>query len=224
MTANQAGEVVAFDFDGTLTRRDTLLPFLGKAVGSRSLLASIGRAKVAWITAGKHGRNVAKGTLIRATLKGTREQHLEELGAAYADHLIACQFRDDTVARLLAHKEIGHRIIIVSASLSYYLDPVATHYGIELPICCRPVVDRHGVLTGELDSANVRGQVKADRLKDLLGEEATLAYAYGNNDKADGAMLTLARNPVMVGRQALPDLSLEIINPSPTGSGSFQDP
>lgn len=203
MTTAKPRLTVAFDFDGTLTNGDTLLPFLRRAVGGRRVLRGLARAQLARGCGGESGRERAKRTLLISTLAGLPNPQLAELGAEYADHLRETELRPDIAARLLAHKEEGHLVVIVSASLGYYLDPLAAHLGVDHVICCRPTVDSSGRSTGILRERNLRGQAKIDQLAQLLGSNPVLAYAYGNDPVADGPLLNIADNPVLVGRSAV---------------------
>ena len=79
--SGEAPPLAAFDLDGTLTRRDTLLPFLHRAVGRgrtyRALLASSLPLARAAAFGGAH-RDVAKAAVLRGVLAGAPLDGLAE--------------------------------------------------------------------------------------------------------------------------------------------------
>ena len=81
MTEAEARPLAAFDLDGTLTHRDTLLPFLRRAFGRgrtyRALLASSLPLARAAAFGGAH-RDVAKAAVLRGVLAGAPLDGLAE--------------------------------------------------------------------------------------------------------------------------------------------------
>ncbi len=202
--------VVAFDFDGTITRRDTMPLFL-TAVRSRPTVARVFVRHIPQLLAALQGgsaRDRAKRLVSRDILGGlTREE--AEAAARYTAGVVGRSLiRTDTAARLHKHQEAGHRVVVVSASFEAYVEPVARQLGVHEVIATRWEVDNDGILTGQLSGPNVRGPVKVELLAKLLGDDFRLDYAYGNSG-GDAAMLARARYPVRVGRRSLPELDLD---------------
>ena len=202
MPLNDGAPVVAaFDFDGTLTRRDTLLPFLVRGLGwPRFLLALLACAP--WLAgyALRLVRNdVAKARLLRATLAG---RSLEEMQAWTTEWLAKDfdgQLREWTMARLAWHKAEGHCCVIVSASPDVYLKRVAAQLGFDGLVCTQMGVNG-GRLTGAMQTPNCHGEQKMLRLSAWLtgrfGEPALASltlYAYGDTS-GDKPMLRMARH------------------------------
>src|SRR4051794_35413739 len=86
--------IAAFDFDGTLTRRDTLLPFLTRACGPREVGRTIGRvaptavrARAGRLTGEIHHRDATKAALLRQLLTGRSEGWFRTQGQQYATTL-----------------------------------------------------------------------------------------------------------------------------------------
>jgi phosphatidylglycerophosphatase C len=177
--------VAAFDFDGTLSRRDTLLPFLARVAGRRrlaSILASEaprsvrtrmarsqGAARELAAGPGLHHRDDFKMRVLRRVFVGRDAGEIEELGRHYAEHVVAL-LRPDTMARLAWHRSEQHELVIVSASLVAYLVPFGAAHGFHHVIAVELAADAHGRLTGELAAPNVRGPEKAVRLRAWLSE------------------------------------------------------
>jgi phosphatidylglycerophosphatase C len=185
--------VAAFDFDGTITRSDTLVPFLALIAGWPRVVGAAVRHAPSF-----RDRDRAKERVLRTVLAGRAETELRRLGREYASEL-PNRFRPELLDRIDWHRREGHELVIVSASLRYYLDHVAKALGIGTVIGVEmEVVD--GRLTGELARPNVRGPEKARRLKEWWGDRpATELWAYGNSS-GDEALLALADHPTWVGR------------------------
>lgn len=191
--------VAAFDFDGTITRRDTLIPFLARVAGRAPLLAAAARRapQLVGMNLGRADRDVEKQHLVRRALEGRNAAEVTAAGVAYADALWARQqFRPPMLDRLAWHAAEGHEIVIVSASLEAYLLPLAPRLGVHHVIACR--LETVGdVLTGELVDGNVRGPEKERRLRAWLGSDPVELWAYGDSS-GDDELLAMADHPTRV--------------------------
>jgi HAD superfamily hydrolase (TIGR01490 family) len=143
-------------------------------------------------------RDASKVRVIERTLRGRVHAEIAELGERYGTQL-AARVRPDMRSRLDWHRGEGHQIVIVSASLDVYLEPVRRELGLDALLCSRLEVDDGGRCTGAMVGGNCRGAAKAERLQDYLGPEPVALWAYGNS-AGDDAMLALAAYPVRVGR------------------------
>lgn len=206
--------LAAFDFDGTISRRDTLGGFLIHVAGRRAVATQMARRGVPMARSllDDELRDRTKESLLGSVLAGREHVQLIEAGRRYAASLHA-QFRPEALERVRWHRARGHRLVIVSASLRYYLEPVAETLGFDHVIGVGMELDDSGRLTGNLDGPNVRAGEKAARLRSWISElEATTPgeagqgrtaeiWAYGNSS-GDEALLDLADHPVWMGRRA----------------------
>ena len=193
--------IAAFDFDGTLARQDTFVPFLRHACGNR-------RVALAAATAARttRDRDVLKLAVLASLLRGWPEDRLAEVGAAYARRLPAL-LRPEMVTRLRWHQDEGHRVVLVSASLGTYLRPLANALGLDAALAVEMEVGPSGLLTGAVQGGfNTRGPAKVARLREWLdgsvGPDAALeVWAYGDS-AGDEELLAYADHPTWVGRRA----------------------
>lgn len=193
------GSWVAFDFDGTLTRSDTLVPFLRQVIGAGSLFRSIALESPCLVgyAIGAVPNDVAKQRLLTRTLRERSRTHLEEQGVLFArDHVPGMQ-RPEMMQRLMAHKEAGHRCVLVTASLTLYTRPWGMAQGFEAVIGSELAFDAQSCATGRLLGENCYGPEKQRRLKALLGH-ARLGVAYGDS-RGDREMLAMAATACPVG-------------------------
>lgn len=205
MTTTDRG-LAAFDFDGTISRRDTLIPFLVGVAGPRDFASAW--ARIGSLAARRRldvgDRDEVKAQLVRLLLAGRTQRDLEARGERYArDLLTGDRLRPLVVDRVQAHRDRGDLCVLVSASLVYYLEPIADELGIDGVVGVRPEsVD--GVLTGELTRPNVRADQKVVQLDEWLvaGDHRPAAgerSAYGNTS-GDHALLAAADHRYWLGR------------------------
>jgi phosphatidylglycerophosphatase C len=195
--------VAAFDFDGTLTHRDTLLPFLVRAFGSRAMARAISRtapvaarARLGRLEAELHHRDATKEALLRHLCTGRPAAWLHEEARSFASTL-AGRLRPEMVEQVAWHRGEGHELVIVSASLAAYLGPFADEQGFDHVIAVEMAED-DGILTGAMHGPNVRGPEKEVRLRAWLGSNTPdTLWAYGNSS-GDRELLAMADVPVWV--------------------------
>lgn len=195
--------IAAFDFDCTITRRDTMVPFLLRVAGPIATLRGIAGAGVGWLTGGRERnsrRAKAKRAYLRAVVAGRPMSELHERGRRYAQRLPAL-YRDESLARIEWHRSQGHELVLVTASLRLYAGPAGEALGFDHVIAVDLAADQHGQATGDLLGTNVRGPEKAVRLRKHLGGNAAEVWAYGDSD-GDTELLALADHPTWVGRRA----------------------
>ena len=193
--------VAAFDFDGTLAAGDSLSGFLSRAVG-RPVLAStlaLQSPAMVWAYAARGGRDAAKAVLLARLLRGHSLAELEAIGRRYSEDLVR-RLRPWMLARVDWHREQGHRLVIISASLDVYLEPVGRSLGFDAVLATSLEVDGDGTLTGRLSGLNCRGREKASRLRAWLRGAPAEIWAYGDS-RGDRELLAMADHPVQIGRR-----------------------
>jgi phosphatidylglycerophosphatase C len=190
--------VAAFDFDGTLTRRDTLAPFLFRSRGSGLVTKATVRnaAALATAAAGRGSRDEAKARLLRDIYRNARAAAVAAAGERYATHVLANVMRNDTLARLEWHRSEGHELVLITASLASYARPIADRLGIGTVYATTLEIDGDS-LTGELAGANMRGPEKVRALEAHLGGEDAIIWAYGDS-AGDRELLAAADHATLV--------------------------
>lgn len=193
--------VAAFDFDETLTHRDTVVPFLRLVAGRRRLGAGVALRSVRTFQAlARRDRHLLRSVVTDVVFTGRPIEEIERAGERFGDRIVAELLRTDTVDRLRWHLGQGHRVVIVSASYEQYLHRVAEHLEVEVLGTRLDVVD--GRCTGRLDGPNCRGPEKVRRLdawlraSGLTRDDVTL-WAYGDS-AGDRDLLAWADHPVWV--------------------------
>jgi phosphatidylglycerophosphatase C len=191
--------VAAFDVDGTLTTRDCVTPFLRRAAGRRLWTTLLRHPLVLAASAAHRDRDRLK-ELACSALRGIETTEIERLGEAFAREVAAERLRADTVARLRRHRELGDTVILASASLDPYIEPLGRFLEVDAVLCTVLERGADGRLTGRLAGANCRGAEKARRVREWLREndmaDAEL-WAYGDS-AGDDELLAHADHPQRV--------------------------
>ncbi|MBU2668000.1 HAD-IB family hydrolase [Actinoplanes bogorensis] len=203
---SQDGTAIAvWDVDRTLVRGDTLLPFLRRFTGAGLLAATMLDAFAR--STGPDHRGSAKAVVLQRVLGGRPLAEVQRQARDYVAVEVMRRIRPDSLRRWQWHRTQGHRLVLASASLSFYLQPLAATLGADHLICTGMTVV-NGRLTGALAGPNCRGPRKAERVSAYLaGHSADNVWAYGDS-RADGPMLALADFPVRVRPyRMLPDLA-----------------
>jgi len=184
--------IAAFDFDGTLTVRDSFIAFLTwKAPPARLAVALIrlAPALMAYLILRNRGR--LKAATIRILLGRIPRTELQARARAFAIATADRLLRPDARAAWARHRAEGFRLVIVTASPEDIVAPFARGLGADVLIATRLEVDSEGRLTGNLDGANCRGPEKVHRLHQALGPDMRLTEAYGDT-RGDREMLAAA--------------------------------
>ena len=196
--------VAAFDVDGTLTVRDCVFPYLYSVGGVTGIVRLVTKSPVALVRALlRRDRDAVKAIVVRSFLAGVPVERAEAVGHEFARRVCAGWLRQDVADRLRRHQDEGHVVVLVSASLSPYLEPLGELLEVDAVICTElAVVD--GVLTGELSGPNCRAAEKVVRLRSWadsagLTGDAWLGHAYGDSS-GDTAMLAMASDGVDVSK------------------------
>ena len=194
---NRSTPIVAFDFDGTLTVRDTFLAFLRWRAGALGYAAGVARLAPA-LAAFIIDRDVErlKAAAVRIFLSGLSISTLEAQARDFAKEAAPQLLRPDALEVWRRHQADGARMVIVTASPEAAIAPFAESLGADRLIGTRLAVDGSARLTGALDGRNCRGPEKVTRLREAFGKEVRLAAAYGDTD-GDIEMLGIADEKFM---------------------------
>jgi HAD superfamily hydrolase (TIGR01490 family) len=186
--------LVLFDFDGTLTTRDSLMPFLRHVVGTPRFVAGIAALSAPLLSyaLGYTANDVAKQRVLAHFLGGRERSAIEAAGRDFARHQLAGLIRATTLTALQAHQQAGDTCVLVSASLDIYLQPWADQHGLAAVLCTSLEIDPQQRVTGRLVPANCYGPEKARRIREwLAGRRPSHITAYGDS-RGDDAMFALA--------------------------------
>jgi len=175
--------IALFDLDGTLTWRDTLLPFLlgflrrrpHRAFGLWRLPLALARY---WQD---RDRGALKSSVIQMLMRGERRSVLDAWAQIFVAELKPKnRFRPLALAVVEAHRAAGDHLVLLSASPDLYVPLIGRLLGFERTLCTE--VEWQGDrLDGRLKTPNRRGEEKLRCLTWLREQYAgSPVIAYGN--------------------------------------------
>lgn len=174
-----------FDLDGTITRHDTLVPYVfGFCL--RRPLRLLGWLTMPWAVLryafGGRDRGELKQALIQATLKGVSRADIARWNERWAPKLIARALQPEALRRIREHRDNGDYLVLMSASPDLYVPAIARALGMNETICTGVRWDGMQ-LNGELTTENRRGEEKVRCLQALRQRHPdAFITGYGNSD------------------------------------------
>lgn len=184
--------IAAFDFDGTITKYDTLPLFIKFSSSKRNLiLGSIGMIPSLLLFKLKFIPNYrAKEKLFRIFFSGIHINRFNELSRSFK-FLIEKILNPQAIEKIKWHQTNGHEVIIISASAENWIRPWAEQYGINVILATQLQV-KDQIITGNFLDQNCHGAEKVCRLlKEYPDRENYILYAYGDSS-GDKELLALA--------------------------------
>jgi phosphatidylglycerophosphatase C len=188
----QSRPIVAFDFDGTLTIRDSYTAFLKWRKGTFAYgmgLSALTPDLLAYLLHRDRGRLKAAAT--KCFLAGEMADAVAAQAAAFCETYWAELMRPDALETWNRWGEQGAWRVIVTASPSLTVRPFAERLGAEALLGTELEIGSDGRLTGAFASPNCRAAEKVVRLREAYGPALRLAAAYGDTS-GDTEMLVLA--------------------------------
>src|SRR6187431_3744452 len=161
--------IAIFDLDGTITYRDTLFPLVLRQLARKpwNLLRLFFVAPAALRYLFDHDRGALKQSLLRSTLRGIARGELATASAEFVRDTIEHRCFRDALAAIRRHREAGHHLVLMSASVDFYVPEFGRQLGFDLVICTGVRWDGDQ-LDGTLTTPNRRGEEKARCLQELM--------------------------------------------------------
>ncbi|MBR4730747.1 MAG: haloacid dehalogenase-like hydrolase [Prevotella sp.] len=186
-------QIVAFDFDGTLTTKDTLLAFIRHACGTRAFLFGFLRYAPLLVLMKLHlyPNYRAKEKVFAHFFKRMRIEEFNGLCQRFAKdnrHLL----RPEGIKVLQQAQADGAEILIVSASIDNWVQPFfegawsQASRDRSIRVIGTQVEVKDGLLTGRFLTNNCYGQEKVNRILELYphrNEYHLTAYGDSRGDK-----------------------------------------
>jgi HAD superfamily hydrolase (TIGR01490 family) len=185
-----ARPLALFDFDGTITSRDSFALFLTKTKPLHFYLAGIRfLPQILLFWTRRYPNQNLKERFLNFLLAGMSEEELKNRAATFMKEEIPAIIRPQaevTIKNLLANKT---RVIVVTATPRLMVEPWCRKMGIE--ILGTELVFADGIFTGRIDGLNCRGEEKVRRINEILDlKEYAPIDVYGDSS-GDLAMLDL---------------------------------
>lgn len=194
MIKKEEKKVIAFfDFDGTITTRDSLGAFLLFNFGVlKCALVLILYSPVHLL----YKLNLITGTaaknfLLPFFLRNVTVAEFIDMCDSFCNKKLPGIINPKAVARIQWHQQKKHEVVIVSASIQEWISPWAISLGIKKTITSGIEIINNR-LTGKLAGDNCNYEEKVIRIKNAIPDiDKYEVYAYGNST-SDRYMLAMA--------------------------------
>ncbi len=184
--------IAVFDFDETLITKDSLLDFaqhsiplpifLMKSALFSYTLVEFKLKRISNQTAKERFLSLFFGNMSLEDFNTLCEQYTKRL-----DNIT----NSEAIKKVAWHKKQGHKIVIVSASISNWIQPWASQHGIT-EVISSEIEIKNGRVTGKLKGKNCHGPEKPRRfLKAYPKRDSYELIVYGDG-KSDKEMFKLA--------------------------------
>lgn len=179
-------KVIVFDFDGTLTTKDSLKEFIIFAKGkSKFIFGLIYCAPILLAYICKLYPNwKAKQYLFSYFFKGMRYEEFKTIGRNFSERINDFT-RNDIVNKLIEYNK-KHQVYIITASIEDWIIPWASKWEGPKVIGTKVEVNIEGKLTGRFLTKNCYGKEKVNRLLEAetnREEYYLIAHGDSNGDK-----------------------------------------
>ena len=189
-------QLFAFDFDGTLTTRDTLIAFIRYACGTpRFLLGFLLHAPLLVLMKLRlYSNGKTKQRLFTWFFQGMSIETFDALCQSFAlshRHLL----RPDTVRLLQQALSEGTEVLVVSASIDNWVQPFFSTFHLPPSTChvlCTQIEVIDGRLTGRFLTPNCYGQEKVRRILALHPDRSTYHLTAYGDSRGDRELLAFA--------------------------------
>ncbi|MGN1262410.1 MAG: HAD family hydrolase [Prevotella sp.] len=191
-------KVFAFDFDGTLTTRDTLLEFIRFACGTRAFLAGFMLYSPLLVLMKLHlySNHKMKERIFRHFFGGMPESRFNALCTDFARYgrRFLRPGAMNVVERALAE---GSRVAVISASIDNWVAPffarlVSPDGENRVTVAGTRIEVDGGVVTGRFSSPNCYGKEKVRRLLELFPDRSSYHLTAFGDSRGDREMLNEA--------------------------------
>lgn len=192
---NVGNSLSVFDFDGTLTKHDSFVPFLRFAFGKRVFARRMVRLALPTLkcVGRRLTRDELKEVLIHTFMTGIDAKWIEEKAAEFCERYWTRLMRPSGLIAVATQVNSGAIVTICSASPAMVLKPFAERLGIRLIGTNLEVKD--GVLTGRISGHNCRCGQKVERLEAEYGPLSSYHLRAWGDTRGDYEMLAAAQEP-----------------------------
>lgn len=185
--------IVAFDFDGTITQKDSLIEFIKFVRGESALFWGILRfSPLLFAFKLKCYPNwKIKQKLFSYFFKGVSAEKFSEWGREFVGK-VSGMVRAQALESIEGYLQEGATIYIVTASIENWIAPWAHSVGEINVLSTKIEINEDGYLSGKFMTKNCYGPEKVKRLLEMEPDrDSYILYAYGDS-KGDKELISFA--------------------------------
>lgn len=185
--------IAAFDFDGTITRKDTLIEFLRFAGGNARLYTvfALYSPLLVLMKLKLYSNQKAKEKIFAHYFEGMPIAQFDDLCRRFIEQKGEALIYADAKAQIAKHKEQGDEVVIISASIENWVCHFAEALKADKLLATQVEV-QDGKINGRFRTANCYGKEKVKRLLSVCPErDKYYLIAYGDS-RGDKELLQFA--------------------------------
>lgn len=187
-----ATKLALFDFDGTITTKDTLLEIGKFYVGNTRFLINM-FFLLPWLILLKARLLVnwkVKEKYLSTFFGGLTDQQFEKICIDFSKEIVPNIVRPKSIDTIRQLQEKGFDVYIVSASATDWIRPWASLLNVS--VLATELERKNGVITGKLEGKNCYGPEKVNKVNSIIDlKKYDEIFAYGDSS-GDREMFTLA--------------------------------
>lgn len=182
-----------FDLDGTITHTDTFVDFIQHATSRKQFYIGIIVLSIPILLYKCRilSTERIKHLIFKYFFKDFDYDKFKELSESYSKDRLPELIKPSASDAIRAHTTQGHRVVIVTASVSLWVRPWCVSQNLDLIATELEIVDNK--LTGKFSGKHCYGDAKADLIMKKYNQLKGFSYIYAYGDSpADQFMLNLA--------------------------------
>ena len=186
-------KVHAFDFDGTLTRRDTLVEFIRYVKGDKEFLKCFLRysPQLVAMKVGLYPNWKVKRQVFSYCFAGMKEEVFNDFSTRFAQAKSSLM-RPAGVEKIRSLLQDDCQVVVVSASVENWVRPFFGDLSDAMQFLCTRVEVKDGVLTGRFLTKNCFGKENVARLRTLYPDRRAIELTAYGDSRGDREMLDYA--------------------------------
>lgn len=205
--SGRADVLAVFDVDGTLVQTNVVEYFLWMRLREQpperwpSFLAELAAKVPRWLYLERRSRAEFQRAFYRE-YEGLEAAAMRRLGQEALEAVTLRRIYPEGLRRLREHKRAGHRVLLLTGALDVVVEPLAEL--LEVEVDCAHLLQRDGLLTGDLQSPPPAGEARATLLEEYAashGIDLAESFAYADAI-SDLPMLEMVGTPVVVNPDA----------------------
>lgn len=187
--------IAFFDFDGTITTRDTMLELIRFKKGSYQYYKGMAFLSplLAGVKAGLVDAQQGKERLMGHFWGGTEIADFHALCEEFCENKLPRILRPGALQKISEYKDQGMEVVVVSASAAQWVEPWTKK--MKLSLISSKLKEDGLRISGKLEGLNCNGDQKVIRIREAYNlENYNSIYCFGDT-KGDLPMLALATHP-----------------------------
>ncbi len=188
--------IAFFDFDGTITTKDSLVEIIKYIYGNFKFITGVtcSLPMIAGFKLGLTDRQKSKEALLTYFFGGMSESDFQNKCHSFSKEIIPSIIRPEAQEKLKWHRGQGHALVLVSASPENWLKEWCKEQ--QMHCIATQLEIKNGFVTGKISGRNCYGEEKINRIRQQYNlDEYYAIYAYGDTS-GDLPMLSLANHAI----------------------------